>query len=490
MKLSRRTFQKLQWKMTFPYVIIIPLGMFLLLVVTLFIAIVVIESFFMPSLVLFSEQQDAAQAGPFFAHNGIPDQVGLTAWLRLPQSYATYHPAIHAVVDHQGRVLSAIGSVAPPANSMLNTKISIQETVKLQQVLSGQISSQGIAYLKSDGRVIAIVPILGDKNRVYGAIYEDTGANLAAQETPYWITFYLPAFFSITLFFTFFALIVGLLGSFFNVRKLTRRFNKLILAAQGWSRGDFSTFVQDQSHDEIGELSHELNSMARQLHTLLHSRQQLATLKERNRLARDLHDSVKQHLFAVTLQLGAARMQLEGDEETEVRRETHKRLVAAEDALGHVQKELVALISALRPVSLGKHSLPEALQDLLEHWSQNSSISATMQIEGNEDEDARVLPLALEEALYRIAQETLTNVLRHSEATSVRLWLRYERERVTLTCIDNGKGFDVERVQNRGVGLSSMRERMQSFGGDVRLDSSPGTGTRVTVSCATVEVPV
>jgi signal transduction histidine kinase len=484
MKLSRRMFQKLRWKMTFPYIVIIPLVMFLIQVLVVLVAIIVIEQFFMPALILSVAQQDATQASPFFVHNGVPDQPGLTAWLQLPQSFVTYQTSIHAVVDKQGRVVASLGSAAPATNSMLSAKISAQEMIKLRQVLSGQISSQGVAYLKQDGRVIAIVPIGGNKNVVYGAIYEDTGADLAAQETHYWIVFYIPTFLSAGLFFAFFALIVGFLGSFVNVRNLTRRFNKLILAAQGWSRGNFTTFVQDPSQDEVGELGRHLNSMARQLQTLLHSRQQLAILEERNRLARDLHDSVKQQLFAVTLQVGTTRIQLKGDEET------GERLIAVEDTLGHIQQELVSLISALRPVSLGTHSLAEALHELLERWSQQSNISATPQIDGDEDEDARVLPLALEEALYRIAQEALTNVQRHSEATRVQVWLRYERERVTLTCIDNGKGFDIENAQSHGIGLSSMRERIQAFGGEVRLASSPGNGTRVTVSCATVDVLV
>jgi signal transduction histidine kinase len=94
-----------------------------------------------------------------------------------------------------------------------------------------------------------------------------------------------------------------------------------------------------------------------------------------------------------------------------------------------------------------------------------------------------MLPLNVEEALFRVAQEALANVARHSKATLVQMVLTITDETVTLSIVDNGQGFDATRQGYLGVGLLSMQERMKALGGDVQVESTPGKGTRVVACC-------
>jgi len=109
---------------------------------------------------------------------------------------------------------------------------------------------------------------------------------------------------------------------------------------------------------------------------------------------------------------------------------------------------------------------------------QQTGIIAKLQVEGQQ-----TLPLTVEEALFRVAQEALSNVARHSHATLVHIKLSIIDDIVTLALDDNGEGFDSTQRNERGVGLLSMQERMQAFGGDMSVESSPGKGTHVTAYC-------
>jgi signal transduction histidine kinase len=105
-------------------------------------------------------------------------------------------------------------------------------------------------------------------------------------------------------------------------------------------------------------------------------------------------------------------------------------------------------------------------------------------VEGAQEiQRVQTLPLAVEEALFRVAQEALANVSRHSKATLVQMILTITEETVTLSVLDNGQGFDTANQGHLGVGLLSMQERMKALGGDVQVESAPGKGTRVLAFC-------
>ena len=142
---------------------------------------------------------------------------------------------------------------------------------------------------------------------------------------------------------------------------LTRRLRALDEVTDEWSRGNFEVLTRDASGDELGQLARQLNHMALQLQNLLQTRQELATLEERNRLARDLHDSVKQQFFATAMQIGAAQALLPQQPATA---QTH--LMEAERLAHQAQQELTTLIRELRPAALEGKGLAAALRDYLD----------------------------------------------------------------------------------------------------------------------------
>jgi len=149
------------------------------------------------------------------------------------------------------------------------------------------------------------------------------------------------------LLFTCAAATVGTIFGLVTARGLTRRLQVVTQTADAWSRGDFSTAIPDRSNDELGRLAQRLNRISQQLENHLHTRQELAALEERNRLARDLHDGVKQQVFAAAMQIGAARELLSDDPAG-----SEDRLVEAEQLARQAQQELSTLIRELRPADL------------------------------------------------------------------------------------------------------------------------------------------
>ena len=302
-----------------------------------------------------------------------------------------------------------------------------------------------------------------------------------SQANGYWASVYLLyVILPSVLFILFVAGIIGPIAGFFTARNFTRRFQKLSLAADNWGKGNFSIFAQDTSGDELGQLTRHLNRMVEQLQNLLQTRQRLAILEERNRLARDLHDSVKQHIFVVALQVGTAKLRLGPNTEA-----VRQPLAEAEHVLLQVQQELKTLIRELRPVALEGKGLGVALQELATQWMQQTHIPTDVQLESEQ-----ALPLLVEEAFFRIAQEALANVARHSHAAAVQIRLAFEQENTLLSIHDNGQGFAVHTSQGKGFGLLSMQERMNMLGGDVCIESVPGQGTRIVARCVKQRIEV
>jgi signal transduction histidine kinase len=262
---------------------------------------------------------------------------------------------------------------------------------------------------------------------------------------------------------------VGLAFGVMAARGLVQRLQTTASVVDCWSHGDFSHFIPDPTEDELGQLVRRLNQMAHQLQHLLSTRQDMATLAERQRLARDLHDSVKQQIFAVSLHISTARAFWEHDEQA-----AQTPLLKAEGLIQQAQQELTTLIHALRPVVLEGRSLPEALHAYLHSFQKQTGIAVEFQVQGN----AQIVP-AIEEACFRVTQEALANIARHSQALSAQVHLNIART-VTLIISDNGCGFDSQSRNDPGIGLSSMRERVQALGGHLTIQSKKEQGTAIT----------
>jgi NarL family two-component system sensor histidine kinase LiaS len=210
--------------------------------------------------------------------------------------------------------------------------------------------------------------------------------------------------------------------------------------------------------------------MAEQLQNLLHTRDEFARVEERNRLARDLHDTIKQQTYAARMQLTAA-----------------KNLLAADPAAatGHIetalhlnretQQELKLIIDELRPAALQGKGLVQALKEYAERWQEHTGIKVETAIRGESS-----LPLDVEQALYRVLQEALSNIARHAEANMVVLGLSMSPDTVSLTISDDGRGFDANAVSSSSYGIASMKGRLNGVGGVLDITSKLSAGTTIT----------
>ncbi|MBM3136007.1 MAG: GAF domain-containing protein [Chloroflexi bacterium] len=206
---------------------------------------------------------------------------------------------------------------------------------------------------------------------------------------------------------------------------------------------------------------------------LYNQAQQAAVLEERQRLARDLHDSVSQALYGMTLYSQAAAGQLSAgcaERAADYLRELQD---TAQEALA----EMRLLIFELRPPILEEEGLVAALQSRLQAVEGRAGLKTEFQaeVEGR-------LPPRIEEGLYRIAQEVLNNAVKHARARNIAVHLRRQERTVTLAISDDGVGFDPATARKQGgLGLAAVEERAAELGGRLTLQSQPGEGTRVLV---------
>ncbi len=271
------------------------------------------------------------------------------------------------------------------------------------------------------------------------------------------------------LLFTLIAAFAGAVFGFVAAREPVQRLEHLSEATLAWSGGDFSVLVDDPHQDELGQLARRLNEMARQLQHLLDTRRELAIVEERNRLARELHDSAKQQAFAAAAQISTVRTLLKNDPQAaEAHAEEVERLIY------DLRQELTTLIQELRPAALEGKGLAAAIRDYATDWARQTGVVLDVRVRGE-----RSLPLDIEQALFRIGQEALANVVRHSEASKAEIALIYTPDRIILTVSDNGRGFDA-KGEHRGFGLSSMQQRAESIAGYLTVESVLTKGTTIT----------
>ena len=218
------------------------------------------------------------------------------------------------------------------------------------------------------------------------------------------------------------------------------------------------------------KLERQVSERTREIAALFEQTKELAVIEERNRLARELHDSAKQKAFAALAQLATASGLIGRDIEA-----TKFHLNESENLVYEVIQEMTFLIQEIHPVALKEKGLATMLREYAFEWENRNSVTIDLTIT-----DEGPILLATEQTLYRVVQEGLANVARHSKASAVSIRLAYNQDTVDLEISDNGCGFDMQQRPN-GMGLRSIRERVESVGGTFVLDSEPGQGTRLSI---------
>jgi signal transduction histidine kinase len=203
-----------------------------------------------------------------------------------------------------------------------------------------------------------------------------------------------------------------------------------------------------------------------------HRAQELAALEERNRLARELHDSVSQALYGIGLGARTAQAMWENDKSL-VKESIDYVLTLAEAAL----VEMRALIFELRPESLENEGLVTVLAKQAASLQTRHGLQVLLELC-----EEPSLPLDVKESLFRVAREALHNIIKHAGAKQVTLRLKLTGEQLLMQIIDDGAGFDVRQDFRGHLGLRSMQERIQQLGGSFDLQSAFGQGTRLTVT--------
>lgn len=200
----------------------------------------------------------------------------------------------------------------------------------------------------------------------------------------------------------------------------------------------------------------------------------LAVSRERNRLARELHDTLAHTLSGISVNLEALKIMVP-DEKTEVNRMIDGSLSAARDGLAGTRRAL----KDLRAQPLDDLGLELALRSLVEGLAERQEIEAQLEI----DNLTQIMPPNVEQAFYRIGQESLENIAMHANASKIAVSLKEEDGKVNLQVRDDGIGFFPESCeQNERFGLKGMRERATSIGADFSVTSQPGSGTTIELS--------
>jgi signal transduction histidine kinase len=249
-----------------------------------------------------------------------------------------------------------------------------------------------------------------------------------------------------------------------------------VAIGSGFLFAEKSTEQQRQREAMVTKLEAALEENAGLHAQLLAQAREAGMLDERQRMAREIHDTLAQGLAGIITQVQAAQ-RIWGSSEA-ARAHVDRALGLARDSLAEARRS----VQALRPRELEGARLPDALGDLARRWADGSGVDFNVAVTG----DRVPLSPAIEVALFRVAQEALTNVAKHANASRVGLTLSYLGDVVLLDVRDDGRGMGERNGQ--GFGLNSMTQRIRSVGGTVEIESVPGEGTAISASVPAIVV--
>jgi two-component system NarL family sensor kinase len=231
-----------------------------------------------------------------------------------------------------------------------------------------------------------------------------------------------------------------------------------------------STDWRELSEDELRLLNTvgDMLSIAIERAQLFAQSMQVGAVEERNRLAREIHDTLAQSLAGITLQLETADALLDAQPES-ARQAVQKALTLSRASLEDARRSVLDL----RAAPLERRTLAEALEALVNQHAAELKLKARYEAVGGD----QPLPVRLEAAVYRMVQEALANVVRHSEAEHLTVRYTATPEAVSLLIEDDGKGFNTDEIPRDRFGLVGMNERARLLGGSLHVNSQPGCGT-------------
>ncbi|MDT3427952.1 NarL family two-component system sensor histidine kinase LiaS [Paenibacillus forsythiae] len=274
----------------------------------------------------------------------------------------------------------------------------------------------------------------------------------------------------------------GFYQSFRVKRRLERMRETLLL----WEKGNLTLSMPSLGEDELGRLAEQLNVIGSKWENQVTTLQRLSTnnaqlaeqarltaiVEERQRLARELHDAVSQQLFAISMTATAVGRTLEKDFD-----KAQRQIALIEEMAAVAQSEMRALLLHLRPVYLDGKGLEQGIRELIKELKVKVPIEILFEMDSGVQ-----LMKGVENHLFRIVQEAISNTLRHAKAEKMEIRIHRRGDTVRMTIRDDGIGFEMDEYKQTSYGLSNMQERITETGGSIHFITAPGKGTRIEIT--------
>jgi len=285
---------------------------------------------------------------------------------------------------------------------------------------------------------------------------------------------------------TLLAVPVAIIIARLTTRRLAIRLQNIIYTSKRLANGDFEARVLDPYPDDIGQIGQQLNSMADILAQNIHLLRDLAQTNtrlmseaeehaiqlERVRLSRELHDDIAQKLFSLSAHSATLPQLIQQDSQAGIKQAQYIAQLSEQANL-----DLRALLMNLRPTQMIQYGLSDAIESLCSDWQRENliPIECILILQG------KYISIGIQEAIYWITQEALSNIAKHAHAKSVTVSVLEGAHQLTLSITDDGVGFDRYKPVNGHFGLMSMRERARVVGGQMMIESDSGHGTTIKV---------
>lgn len=466
-------FRRLQFRLAFSYMVVSVAALVTVeLALIAVLAYVVFSPDFMPRRIAKDTAERAAKAGLQMESSSTPlefyleREFGAGGGENGDMSVGIYmhgkDRSEAAIVGLDGKIISGYPGNQWKIGDDARKSLNKAEMENLKEALKGRgISAEDI--IVHGTTVVGAAPIRDSKGRLLGALFVRGDRLVNPLRFAHGMLNFVAATSGVA---AVFAGVVGVIFGYISSRGLIRRLNTVGGVAEAWSKGNFDVMIKDQRKDEIGDLARKLNSMAESLRKMMKVRQKLAASEERNRIMGELHDTVKQQVFAASMSLAAfrARRGLDGAGDSDELADIEKLLIKT-------QKDLADIIREIAPSKPEIGDIREALREIAAEWELRSGISTSLEIDRRFEPE----PVAAR-AVCSAVSEALANATRHGRATRADIRLSVLEEGFfEFEARDNGRGCAT--TEGAGRGLRIMRERIESLpGGRVETESSPGEG--------------